>query len=327
MPKSRGRAQPPRKSSGAKKAAPVKKAVPPATAGVAPAKGASVPTGTGPTPKAAAKLAPKAKAKSTASAAPQPPVSTEHADPREVQLAGPPGLRGVFRPRTRRVDFAVAGLLLVLGFALVVQVRSTRTTGPLTNARQEDLVQILDELGNRSARLRQEIEGLTATREQLTSGSGASAAALAEATRRTRVLGVLAGTLPATGPGVVITINDPDTKVSASVLLDALEELRNAGAEAVQLSGADLKTSVRVVAQTALADDPEGVVVDGTLLRAPYRFTVVGDPGTLAGALGIPGGIEDVVGNQGGSVDIARPARVTVGALRVLSTPRYARPR
>jgi uncharacterized protein YlxW (UPF0749 family) len=299
MPKSRGRAQPPRKAPGPKKAQVTK---------AAPAK------------KAPVKAAP-------APAAPEPVAKVVGPPPSPAPVeARPPGLRGVLRVRTRRVDFAVAGLLLVLGFALVVQVRSTRTTGPLTNARQEDLVQILDELGNRSARLRQEIDGLTATREQLTSGSGASAAALAEATRRTKVLGVLAGTLPAAGPGVVITIKDPETKVSASVLLDALEELRNAGAEAVQLSGADTGP-VRVVAQTALADDPEGVVVDGTLLRAPYRFTVVGDPGTLAGALGIPGGIEDVVGQQGGSVDIDRPARVTVGALRVLSTPRYARPR
>lgn len=249
--------------------------------------------------------------------------------PREAPAppARPPGLRGVLRPHTRRVDFAVAGLLLVLGFALVVQVRSTRSTGPLANARQEDLVQILDELGNRSTRLRQEIDSLTTTKEQLSSGSGASAAALAEAMRRTQVLGVLAGTLPASGPGVVITITDPQTKVSASVLLDALEELRNAGAEAVQISGEQAPAPVRVIAQTAFADDPEGVVVDGTLLRAPYRFTVVGDPATLAGALGIPGGIEDIVGNQGGRVDIARPARVTVGALRALSTPRYARAR
>jgi uncharacterized protein YlxW (UPF0749 family) len=62
-------------------------------------------------------------------------------------------------------------------------------------------------------------------------------------------------------------------------------------------------------------------------LVAPYRFTVVGDPGTLSGALGIPGGIQDVVVRQGGTVQIGRPARVTVGALRVLTTPRYARPR
>ena len=237
--------------------------------------------------------------------------------------------RALLRPRARRVDLAVAALLLVLGFALAVQVRSTQTDGLLTSARQEDLVQILDELDNRSERLRQEIASLTATRERLSSGSGASSAALAEAQRRTQVLGVIAGTLPAVGPGATVRITDPDTKVSASVLLDALEELRNAGAEAVQLEGTGPGggvTAVRVVAQTALVDDPEGVVVDGTRLVAPYRFVVVGDPGTLAGAMTIPGGVDSVVRSLGGEVQVSRLDRVRVGALRPLSAPRYARP-
>ena len=44
------------------------------------------------------------------------------------------------RPRARRVDVLVAALLLLLGFALAVQVRSTQSDGLLANARQEDLV-------------------------------------------------------------------------------------------------------------------------------------------------------------------------------------------
>jgi uncharacterized protein YlxW (UPF0749 family) len=238
-------------------------------------------------------------------------------------------VRGMLRPRARRVDVLVAALLLLLGFALVVQVRSTRSDAPLANARQEDLVQILDELGNRSDRLRQEVATLTVTRQRLTSGSGASEAALAEARRRTQLLGVVAGTVAATGPGVTVRITDPQVKVSASVLLDALEELRNAGAEAVQLEGTGATgqlTAVRVVAQTALSDDPEGIVVDGTRLVAPYRFVVVGDPSTLAGAMAIPGGVEDAVRQQGGSTQVTRLQRVRVGALRALTAPRYARP-
>ncbi len=240
-----------------------------------------------------------------------------------------PDLWALLRPRRRRVDIGVASLLLLLGFALAVQVRSTQSDGLLTSARQEDLVQILDELDNRSERLRQEVATLTATKERLTSGAGDSDAALAEARRRTQVLGVIAGTVPASGPGVTVRITDPEIKVSASVLLDALEELRNAGAEAIQLEGtgqAGAITAVRVVAQTALEDDPEGVVVAGTLLVAPYRFVVVGDPATLAGAMAIPGGVEDVVRQQGGSTQVALVGRVRVGALRPLTTPRYARP-
>jgi uncharacterized protein YlxW (UPF0749 family) len=220
-------------------------------------------------------------------------------------------------------------LLLVLGFAVAVQVRSTRSDGLLTSARQEDLVQILDELNNRSDRLRQEVTSLTDTRSKLTSGSGADEAALSEAERRTQLLGVIAGTVAATGPGVQVRITDPKTQVSASVLLDALEELRNAGAEAVELQGTGptgTVTGLRIVAQSYLTDEPDGVIVDGTKLVAPYRFLVIGDAATLAGAMAIPGGVEDAVRQAGGSTEITRSTRIRVGALRVLTAPRYARP-
>ena len=238
-------------------------------------------------------------------------------------------LARLLHPRARRVDVLVAVLLLVLGFALAVQVRSTQRDSVLTNARQEDLVQILDDLQNRSARLRQEVDTLTATKTRLTTGSGAQAAALAEAKRRTQVLGVLAGTLPATGPGVVVRITDPSASVSASVLLDALEELRNAGAEAIELQGVGTGSrpvAVRLVAQSALADSDTGIAVDGVDLVAPYRFVAVGDPSTLAGAMAIPGGVQDAVHQQGGTCVTQTETSVAVTALRPLKPSRYARP-
>ena len=238
-------------------------------------------------------------------------------------------LRTLLRPRVRRVDVAVAVLLGVLGFALAVQVRSNQGDGLLASARQEDLVQILDELSNRSDRLRQEVQSLTATRQRLSSGSGADEVALAEARSRTALLGVLAGTVTASGPGVLVRVSDPKTQVSASLLLDALEELRDAGAEAMQLEGTGVTgrvVPVRIVAASFLVDTRGGIAVDGIELSAPYRFVVVGDPGTLAGALAIPGGVEDAVRQQGGATAVTRGDLVTVSALRVLVAPRYARP-
>ncbi|HTL23981.1 MAG TPA: DUF881 domain-containing protein [Mycobacteriales bacterium] len=237
-------------------------------------------------------------------------------------------LRRLLTPRARRVDVLVAALLALLGFGLAVQVRSTQGDALLTSARPQDLVQILDELNNRGERLRDEVDSLTATQQRLTSGSGSAASALADARRRTQVLGVLAGTLPASGPGIRVTIADPKGQVSASVLLDAMEELRNAGAEAMQVEGAgDAGTvAVRVVASTAFVDSTSGVVVDGVQLGSPYRFVVIGDPATLAGALVIPGGVDDTVRNQGGTIDVARAEQVRVSALHRLVAPRYARP-
>jgi uncharacterized protein YlxW (UPF0749 family) len=249
----------------------------------------------------------------------------------------PSRLRRLLTPRLRRVDLAVAVLLAGLGFAAVVQVRSTQEEGPLATARQEDLVQILDELSNRNDRLRAEVSALTQARAELTSGSGRSEAALAEARRREQLLGVLAGTVPARGPGLLLTVTDPDEQITADVLLDALEELRAAGAEAVQLEGpvdlsvdstkASAGRSVRVVASTALVDgDDGGVVVDGVALYPPYRFRVIGDSGTLASAVGIPGGVVANVEARGGAALVEEREDLWVDALRPLEQPRYARP-
>jgi uncharacterized protein YlxW (UPF0749 family) len=245
-------------------------------------------------------------------------------------------MRTALHPHLRRVDVAVAALLALLGFAAAVQVRSTQDDGVLASARQEDLVQILDDLTNRSLRLRQEVATLTTTRERLTTGSGRDEAAVAEARRRAQVLGVLAGTVAARGPGVLVTISDPDHKITADVLLDALEELRDSGAEAIQLEGSVDPASntppadqvARVVASTALVDagDGGGVEVDGTLLLPAYRFVVIGDPATISAALAIPGGVIDNVGQSGGHAVVTRRESVLVGALRPLDRPRYARP-
>jgi uncharacterized protein YlxW (UPF0749 family) len=110
--------------------------------------------------------------------------------------------------------------------------------------------------------------------------------------------------------------------VTATTLLGAVEELRNAGAEAMQIG------DVRVVASTSFADDPNhgGVQVDRELVRPPYRLLVIGDPATLAPALEIPGGVLDAVKQVGASATQTRLTTVDVRAVHRLSSPAYARP-
>lgn len=255
------------------------------------------------------------------------------ADPASVQRTAWTRLASAFRPRVKRGHVLPAVLCAVLGFAVVVQVRSTQETG-LEGLRQTDLVRILDDVSQRAARLRQEARDLEDTRARVTAGSGGSLAALQEAQDRARVLGVLAGTLPATGPGVEITISDPNGEVGSDVLLDTLQELRDAGAEAVELSTID-GPAVRIVASTSFVDpadadpdatDEEGVVVDGTLLTSPYRFLVIGDPRTLAAALDIPGGVLDVLRQKDAQGVVTQREDVDITSLRAAPSPRYARP-
>src|SRR6266511_3208220 len=192
---------------------------------------------------------------------------------------------------------AVVGLLLVLlGFALVVQLRSNATDPELAAARR-----------------------------QLASGAQGREAALAEARRRADQLGILAGTLPAEGPGLSIRFNPGTERIRAETILDAVEELRGAGGEAMQIAGAT-GGPVRIVASTSFVAAGDELLVEGQRLTAPYTIVVIGDPQTMQTALNIPGGVADTVRRRGGTVNVQAADLVQVTALHQAGTPKYARP-
>lgn len=242
----------------------------------------------------------------------------------ESVVRGRARMRSALRPRATRAQAVAAVLCAVLGFAAAVQVRSTQDAG-LAGLRQTDLVRILDDVSERSARLQAEARELQRTRDSVSGGSAGNAAALEAARERTRVLGILAGTLPAMGPGITLTISDSQGKVGSDVLLDALQELRDAGAEAIELATVD-GPAVRVVASTSLVDVDEGIEVDETVLSSPYRFTVIGESRTLASALDIPGGVLDVLSQRGAQGVVTQVDSIEITSLRAPPSPRYARP-
>ena len=111
----------------------------------------------------------------------------------------------------------------------------------------------------------------------------------------------------------------------ASTVLEAIEELRNAGAEAMQI--ADLTGSaVRIVASTYFVDVSNGISVDGHTLTGRYTITVIGPADTMHTALTIPGGVADAVERDGGNVGVDEPGEVTVDALRPAQDLQYAKP-
>jgi uncharacterized protein YlxW (UPF0749 family) len=199
------------------------------------------------------------------------------------------------------------------------QVRANTTQNQLRGARQDDLVRILDEVGARQQRLDQERQQLQSSLNQLQTSSNQAKAAQAQTQQKEQQLGVLAGTAGATGPGVKLTIKDPGGSVQAAMLLNTLEELRAAGAEAVQIN------NVRVVAGTWFADANRGqVTISGTTVSQPYVFTAIGNPQDLDTALNIPGGVVQSVARDQGKATVTREQSLAVTALIPLSSPDYA---
>lgn len=238
----------------------------------------------------------------------------------EPDQSSPTGLRLLWQAAVRRPgtgQLVAAALLATLGFGLATQVRATAASG-LSTLRQSELVGVLDDVAQRQARLQAETRQLEQTRQQLASGS--SAAALAEARQRARTLGILAGTEPARGPGIVLSVAAAPGVLHYPTVLGAVQELRDAGAEAIQLGGA------RVTASTWFADTPEGVSVSGSPLSATFEMVAIGDPPTLAAALGIPGGVLDELAQNNARGVVTQSEDLQTDALRVLTAPQYARP-
>ncbi|MDG4810156.1 DUF881 domain-containing protein [Micromonospora sp. WMMD1120] len=236
--------------------------------------------------------------------------------------------RSAVSPRSR---FSTAGvmivaLLVLLGFTLVVQLKTTSTDPTLGATRQEDLVRILSDLDARESRLQQDIRALEDSQRQLRSGEQGRQAALDEATRRADELGILAGTLPAVGPGLTVQFESGVKPISANRVLDAVQELRGAGAEAMQISGGD-RATVRIIASTFFLDGENGsLVVEGRRLTGPYTITVIGDPATMRTALNIPGGVVASVRGGGGNVTFGEREVAEVSALHVPIKLEHARP-
>jgi uncharacterized protein YlxW (UPF0749 family) len=289
--------------------------------------------GTTPDPKPAATPDPKpvATPDPKAAATPDPkPAEAPHPDeptpmpqpkkPRSPNLALR-RLKAGFKPS--RGQAIVAVVLALVACMAVVQVRVNRADDGYQNARREDLIAILDGLGQNTRRLESEITELEERKNSLSSSADKAQTAREQAEAQVRVLGILAGTQPAQGPGVRITLNDPDNKMTSSNLLDAIEELRDAGAEAIQING-----SVRVVASTDFVDDAPGIRIDGLKVNSPYVIEAIGESHNLAEAANFPGGlVSEVTGPQvGGTADVNELELVQITALHAPEEHRYARP-
>lgn len=227
--------------------------------------------------------------------------------------------RSLWPPKVSRAQLIVALLLFVLGLGLAIQVRSNSESSALRGARQEDLVRILDELDDRTQRLEDEKQRLDDQRTELENSSDQAEEARKQTMEKERQLAVLAGTVAAQGPGITLTVTDSKGAVEADMLLDAIQELRAAGAEAIQVN------DVRVVATTFLEDAEGGVRVDGRKVSSPYEFKVIGKPQDLEPALNIPGGVVQTLEKEQATVAVAQADRIVVDALRRANRPDYAR--
>ncbi|APE14753.1 DUF881 domain-containing protein [Mycobacterium crocinum] len=240
------------------------------------------------------------------------------------ELPGPAPVRR-FRGRTQLIFGALGVLLcLMLGVAIATQARQTETGDALDTARPADLLVLLGSLQQREATLNTEVAELQRNLAAMQTAGSSDQAAIQNAQARLAALSILIGTVAATGPGVTITIDDPGPGVAPETMLDVINELRAAGAEAMEIRSG--QQAVRIGVDSWVVGSPGALVIDTQTLGPPYSVLAIGDPPTLAAAMNIPGGAVDSVERVGGRMTVAQSDKVDITTLRQPKARQYAQP-
>lgn len=230
--------------------------------------------------------------------------------------------RAFLRPGVSQFIVGVMIMAVVAGGLWLVRNRAQDET--YSQMRRPDLIALIDTLDTDSARLEGQIRELEKTLADLQSGADKQQAAAAEAAKRAGTLSVLAGTAPAVGPGIRMVISDPQGRFTSQILLDAVQELRDSGAEVIEIDD-----KYRIVGTTWFGASAGVAGVNGEPLGNRVVIEAIGDPNSLEEGARFRGGIVSRIESAevGGEVSISRLTRVDVDSVVTLRSPEHARPR
>ncbi len=184
--------------------------------------------------------------------------------------------------RKPRSQLTIAGVMLILGLLVVIQLRSQSLGSGLEALSAQELTQLVANLNTRNDQLRAEI---ATTEGELNDLQGAQARGESSVDQLRLDLGRVrtwAGLEPVSGSGIRVTVTGP---INGAGVEDLLNELRNAGAEALAVD------DVRVVAGSIVAGEPGALSVENTALADPFEITALGNSASLTGSLTRSGGI------------------------------------
>ena len=184
--------------------------------------------------------------------------------------------------RDPRSQVTLAAVAAILGLLVVVQLRGQTGGSELQSKSAQDLTTIVANQNTENDRLRSEVSTLQNQLAELRADRANGATSVGQLESDLGRIRAWTGLDPIAGRGVEITINGG---VDAAAVDDLLNELRNAGAEAIAIE------DIRVVARTAVSGVPGSLDVDGFLLRDPFTVRAIGRPETLVGSLTRVGGI------------------------------------
>lgn len=222
---------------------------------------------------------------------------------------------------TRSIVSSLILLILggLVGYGFVSQQRITNTS--YSSLSESELVTLLDETNNQISRLESQRSQLSQQLSSIQSAANKQQEIERVAQENRDANDIISGKVAAYGEGVQITLTQGARRnVSAAILYTLIEELRNAGAEVIQIG------DVRVVTSTYIVDTASGLMSDGKYLSAPYVIRAIGDKSNLQNAVEISGGVGSSLRvNYGSKVTVQQSDNIEITALTNTFEYKYAK--
>lgn len=207
-------------------------------------------------------------------------------------------------PITRAQRLTVAAVAFLLGILAVGQLRGQAGVPGLSNLTAVELTQLIANLTTNNDQLRDEIAELSRQEAHLIDTRNRGETTVGELTADLARIRAWAGLTAVSGRGIAITVSGP---IGGDGIEELLNELRNAGAEAIAVDG------IRVVASVVVAGAPGALSIGNAPLGDAFEIRAIGSPQILTGTLTRTGGVIAQVGA------IYPDARLTVTPLETMT--------
>jgi uncharacterized protein YlxW (UPF0749 family) len=219
-----------------------------------------------------------------------------------------------------RNQLTISAVALVLGLLVVVQVRAQAGNAGFAQLSTQDLTVLVANLNARNDQLRREVSTLEDDLAALNQNRSRGEESLDELRADLRRVRAYAGLDPVGGPGVTITISGP---IDGSGMEELINELRNAGAEAIGVG------DVRIVNGVVVTGAPGAATIGGARLGPVFELSAIGAPDKLTGSLTRSGGViaQLAATEPGVSVTVTPVDRIELPATTRSLVPAHGRPR
>lgn len=221
----------------------------------------------------------------------------------------------------KKVISLILGIMcLVLVYGICVQIKTINSTNysfgntsDTINNLRDEVLRYKERYDNRYEELEKAEKELEKVRES-TTGNNDELTSLEEQIKQGNKL---LGLTEVTGEGVIITLKDNTSTSTSSIMdvndlvvhdmdvLSVINELKNAGAEAISIN------DQRLVSTTSIMCDGNVIQINGQKVGAPFEIKAIGLSEQLA-ALSRPGGYLSILQEYGIGAELVKSNNITI---------------